>query len=154
MSRWVIIALLLISLICGAGLYIIRKDNEIKVLIESNAVLETNNITLKTALQTSNDAFDKMEKLNKINQERFKQALTDLREIKNDSRSARNEIETFDFTISESQDVELLQRNINNITTKNIRCLELLTGDTLTDVEKNAKTAIEFNTQCPWFFKG
>lgn len=153
MSRWIIIALLLVSLMGGAGWYIVRKDNQIKALVESNAVLQSNNITLKSALQTSNESFDEMQRLNKLNQERFQQALTDLREIRKDSRSIRDEIESFDFTLSESQDVELLQKNINSMTKNNTRCLELLTGDSLTDVEKNAKTSLEFNTQCPWLFK-
>ena len=47
---------------------------------------------------------------------------------------------------------ELIERLINRGTVNAFRCLELLSGAELTDQERNARNAQEFNQECPWIF--
>jgi hypothetical protein len=46
----------------------------------------------------------------------------------------------------------LVERTINNATANAARCLEIITGSPLTERELNARTAREFNSECPWLF--
>lgn len=46
----------------------------------------------------------------------------------------------------------LVERTINNATAQVGRCFELLTGAPLNERERNAQTAREFNSECPWLF--
>lgn len=46
----------------------------------------------------------------------------------------------------------LVERTINNATAQANRCFELLAGADLNERERNAQTAREFNSECPWLF--
>jgi septal ring factor EnvC (AmiA/AmiB activator) len=46
----------------------------------------------------------------------------------------------------------LVERTINNATEQTNRCFELLSGAEMNERERNATTAREFNSECPWFF--
>lgn len=46
----------------------------------------------------------------------------------------------------------LLEEVLNDASNKIGRCFELLSGAELTEKEKTAKNAEQFNSECPWFF--
>lgn len=46
----------------------------------------------------------------------------------------------------------LLEDVLNDASNKISRCFELLSGAELTEKERTAKNAKEFNSECPWFF--
>ena len=45
-----------------------------------------------------------------------------------------------------------VERIINNASKNATRCLELQSGAELTEKERNAKSAIQFNSECPWLW--
>lgn len=47
---------------------------------------------------------------------------------------------------------ELVENIINSATSKASRCFEILSGAELTESEKNAKNANDFNSECPWLW--
>lgn len=47
---------------------------------------------------------------------------------------------------------QAVERIINNASNKSLRCFELLSGSELTEKERKAKNANEFNSECPWLY--
>lgn len=46
----------------------------------------------------------------------------------------------------------LIQNRINDASGNVNRCFEILSGSPLTEQERNARNAREFNSECPWLF--
>ena len=46
----------------------------------------------------------------------------------------------------------LVENIVNNASSKALRCFEIMSGAPLTNKERNASNAKEFNSECPWLF--
>ena len=45
-----------------------------------------------------------------------------------------------------------IERIVNDATVDALRCFEIISGSPLTDAERNAKNATQFNSECPYLF--
>lgn len=74
-----------------------------------------------------------------------------IREQRNDlvTRLAKHDIGVLGVAKPDS-----ITRIITNASNKAARCFELLSGAELTQEEKNAETANQFNSECPWLWTG
>lgn len=62
-------------------------------------------------------------------------------------------LEKHDIGVLGAAKPKLVERIINNATKKAFRCTEILSGSPLTDKEKSATSAREFNSECLWLWK-
>jgi hypothetical protein len=139
---------LTVSLVIVVGLfywYYANSQDTIKTLNENNARLETAiAINEQTIEQLQNDYSRIQEITNETNRL--------LAETRIQNRQLVDRLARHDLGALAEQRPGLVQPRINNATANALRCFELLTGAPLTDQERNATNAREFNSECPWLF--
>lgn len=120
-------------------------QNELTTIRENNARLEiavqTNETTIKT-LQAD------YARVGQIQQETNRQ----LTESRVQNRMLQDRLSRHEIGALAEAKPGLVERRINNASVKAARCFELLSGASLTETERNAKNAQEFNTECPWLY--
>lgn len=151
-KMWMAAAVLLV-LICGAAyFYYSSTQSTIAKLITQNSQLEANNKQLVTANNENLKTIDTLQQsYNKI-QSDYQQTESAFQNIRNQNKSILNSIMNSDIGNLSYTDTKNTEIAINKATAYSNRCLELLSGAPLLDVEKNAKTDKEFNPSCPWLF--
>jgi predicted nuclease with TOPRIM domain len=107
------------------------------------------NIVLQDGIKTQQTLIDQMktdiEEVKKINRDITREN-TNLRK---DVESLNSKFNKRDFGALAAQRPQTIQRLINRASENVARCFELASGAPLTDVEKNAKTPLEANNECP-----
>lgn len=76
----------------------------------------------------------------------------ELQETRNQTRLLEKKLEENNLKDITTKKPSLVENIVNSATQKSNRCFELLSGSTLTDAERNAKSANEFNSECPWLY--
>lgn len=149
---WVIISILLV-LMCGTGyFYYSSTQSTILKLNTQNTQLKSNNEQLIIAnnanIKTINDLQNSYDQI----QLDYQQSQSDFQNIRNQNKKILNSIMNSDINNLAYTDTSNTELAINLASKDNNRCLEILSGSPLTDIEKNAKTDKEFNSSCPWLF--
>ena len=139
-----IFAVLLITGIAGAGMYVMK-------LRSDNAILKTNQIKLETAVAEQTKVLEQqkkdfeaiMESNKKLNVliQTFKQDLDDL-----DKRFNKKKRDVGKLAIERTKSVE---RVINKGAENAKRCVELASGAERTEAELKATKKSEINPECP-----
>lgn len=150
MRMWIIVGLLLATLSAIAFFYIKTTEAQKDKLRSTISQLEANNTLLKTTLVENEKQFKDLQTLYKQRDLEFEHAKSDFKLIMQQSSLLREKTEN--LIPKDVADFSELDKIINNNTKSITRCFELLTGAPLNDFEKNAKSAIEFNSNCPWFY--
>ena len=139
-----LITILLITGIAGAGMYVMK-------LRADNATLKANQIKLETAVAEQNKVLEQQEKDFKAIMESNKKlnalVLTfkkDLDEL--DKRFNKKKRDVGKLAIERSKSVE---RVINKGSAEATRCVELASGAERTEAELKATLKSEINTMCP-----
>jgi hypothetical protein len=118
---------------------------ELTIIRENNARLEiavqTNEETIKTLQQDQARA-------GQIQQETNRQ----LSETRLQNRQLVDRLSRHEIGVLAEAKPGLVERRINNASEKAARCFELLSGAALTETERGARNAQEFNSECPWLY--
>ena len=131
----------------GAYTYYITTQETIRVLTENNVKLELAVATNEEAIESlQSDYAAAMEENKKINE-----AYADIRRQNNRLSS---KLADMDLALLAIEKTESIERAVNRGTLNAGRCFELLSGAELTEDEKNATEAKEFNKECPWLWPG
>lgn len=152
MKSWIFIGIL-VTLMSGAVyFYYSSTQARIAQLIENNAVLEENNKQLKTVNEQNLQTIDDLQSSYKRVQEQFTQLESEFQVIRTQNNELRQRLGRHELDALAAAKPGLVEGIINNATSKATRCFELLSGSPLNDAERNAATAIQANSECPWFF--
>ena len=139
------LALVMFVLMCamGGGAYWYYNDTQerIKILTENNTKLETAVQTKEQALAAQTAAFESMQKQT----EKLQKEWT---EINNRNRSLENRLSRHDIGASGVAKPSLTEKVLNNATKNAQRCLEIMSGSTLTEKELSATKPSEINPEC------
>lgn len=131
----------------GAYAYYTSTQETIRVLTENNVKLELAVATNEEAIESlQSDYASAMEENKKINE-----AYADIRRQNNRLSS---KLADMDLALLAIEKTESIERAVNRGTVNAGRCFELLSGAELTEEEKNATDAKEFNKECPWLWPG
>lgn len=136
----------------AAYYYYSTTQTRIATLIENNAVLEENNKQLATANEQNLKTIDDLQTSYQRVQEQFTQVQSEFQVIRLQNRELRERLGRHELDALAAARPELVERTINNASEDALRCFELLSGTPLTEKERNARTAVQANPECPWFF--
>lgn len=143
----IIIVLITVIGTCGTIGYFYYKKSQ-----ETIMTLQENNSKLEVAVSELSDTISALE----IKYQEANKIITDLNTTLSESRVRNRELADrlakHDISMLALQRPELVERIINNASENALRCFELLSGAPLTENERNAKNAREFNSECPWLF--
>lgn len=146
------IAIAVAVLIAALGIYAY-----VQSLRADLAVSEANNSALSTAVEQQQQAIDQMQK-----DVRSGQRLA--RELDSAVKSQRRDVEKLRSRLQDRQDTDgnqvtladlaaqkpgLIERRINQGTNNAYRCMEIASGASLTEQERNATKPSEINPECP-----
>ena len=145
----VFLAIAVAAATVGGVFYFYYHDSQERI-----ATLNENNAKLQTAVATSEKTIKSLqEDYSKINNE-----LTRINEefaaIRKQNRLLIDKLSEHDLGYLAFAKPGLVEKIINNASEKAARCFEILTGADLTAKEKEAKSAKEFNSECPWLWPG
>lgn len=117
------------------------------------ATLQKNNAVLETSLELSERAVNTLKSNIVSANSQITQLNEDFADIRSQNNQLANKLEKHELGVLASRKPGLVERVINNATEKASRCFELLSGAELTEQEKNATSAREANSECPWLFE-
>lgn len=143
LSAMLFVVILVIS---GVGYWYYQdSQSTIAILTENNAKLETaKQLQEETIKQMEADYAAMTEELNRVNEE--------FASIRRQNNILADKLERHDLGLLGSEKPGLVERIINNASNKAGRCFELLAGAELTETERNAENAQQFNSECPWLY--
>lgn len=136
----------------AAYYYYSSTQSRIAQLIENNAILEENNKQLIVANEQNLKTIDDLQSSYERVQEQFTQVQAEFQTIRMQNRELRERLGRHELDALAAAKPELVENVINNAGENALRCFELLSGSPLTDRERNAATAIQANSECPWLF--
>jgi hypothetical protein len=131
----------------GAYKYYTTTQETIRILTANNAQLE---IAVATNEQAINSLQADYAAVTAENQ-RINNAYA---EIRRQNNRLSDKLADMDLGLLAAERPESIERAINRGTLNAGRCFELLSGAVLTEDERNAKTAEDFNKECPWLWPG
>lgn len=136
----------------AAYYYYTSTQSRIAQLIENNAVLEENNKQLVTANETNLNTISELQQSYQRVQEQYTQIQSEFQVIRLQNRELRERLGRHELDALAIAKPGLVENVINDASENALRCFELLSGSPLTEQERNARTAVQANPECPWFF--
>ena len=133
-----IIAVMMITCVAGAGLYVMK-------LRSDNAILKANQIKLEMAVSSQKELIAKQ-------QEDFKEILAANNKMNELVNALQKDLNDLDKRFNKGKrDVGKLaiEKIINKGSVNAKRCIEIASGAELTEQEKNATKKSEINPECP-----
>ena len=139
-----IFAVLIITGIAGAGMYVMK-------LRADNATLKANQIKLETAVAEQNKVLEQQKK-------DFETILETNKKLTTLSNNLQQELNDLDKRFTKGdRDIgktaiakdKVIQRIINKASAAALRCVEISSGSPLTEKEINATKKSEINRECP-----
>jgi type II secretory pathway component PulC len=139
--KWIVIAIILVGI--GAGLWYVTN------LKADLAISEQNNKKLEEGVKAQNALIEQMQADVKLIQETNEKLKEENEKQKQDVDALAKKFDKRDFGVFAAAQPKKTEDLINRGTKNALRCLELASGAPLNETEKNAKTAIEANRECP-----
>lgn len=143
-----VVTLIIVALIAFAGWYVTSLKADLAVSQENTKkMIEAVEEQKATIAQMQKDQAD----ISRIN----KELAADIRSHQKDVKDLEGRFNTTssgqarNFGAAAAAKPESIQRAVNRGTKNALRCLEIASGSSLTDSEKNAKTEYEINKECP-----
>ena len=138
----IISILIIVSIIAGGLWYVTGLRADL-------AISQANEKAFEEAIKTQNELIEAMKKdiaaIQKANEDLIKEN----KKQKEDVDSLSRKFDKRDFGAFASSNIEKAQQLIDRGVTNALRCLELASGAPLNETEKNAKTPLEANRECP-----
>lgn len=120
---------------------------------ETIQILTENNAQLKTASQISEQTIASLQNDYEYASRELESLNADLSVTRERNRLLIEKLQEHELGYLASERPGLVENIINNASDKAARCFEILSGSSLTEAEKNARNANEFNSECPWLWK-
>lgn len=139
------LGVVIVVLLAGFYWYFSWSQNQLTTLRENNARLE---IAVQTNEQTIASLRSDIAKVGRVLNETNQQ----LSESRVQNRELQTRLGEHDLGALAEAKPGLVENAINNGTTNAMRCFELMSGAPLTEKERNARNAQEFNSECPWLY--
>lgn len=137
-----IVALVIILVIAGGAWYVTGLRADL-------AISELNNEKLNEGIKSQTAVIEQMQ----IDIAQIQKANEDLRieneERKKDVDNLASKFDKRDFGALAAQKPAVVQKLVNRGTANVMRCLEIASGSPLNDKEKEAKSPVEANRECP-----
>ena len=139
-----IIAVVMIAGIAGAGMYVMK-------LRSDNAILKANQIKLEEAVSSQKELIAKQ-------QEDFKEILAANNKMNELVNALKKDLDDLDKRFNKGkrdvgklaiEKTKLIEKIINKGSVNAKRCIEIASGAPLTEKEKNATKKSEINPECP-----
>lgn len=125
--------------------YYTDTQKTIAVLTENNAKLELSVATNEETIKVMAADFKKAnEEITRVNAE--------FAATRQQNNILADKLAKHDLELLAASRPDSIERLINSGSTAAGRCFELLSGSSLTEKEKNAKTDKSFNKECPWLY--
>lgn len=143
------ILLFVIGTIGGGGFLAYKqyKDMEARII-----TLSSQNEQLKVATAQQEEAMKTLQTdLAAANQE-IRTVNEAFNKIRQQNNMLAGKLADIDLGIMAERDPDDIEFKVNRGTTNAGRCFELLSGAELTDEEKGAENAKDFNRECPWLY--
>jgi hypothetical protein len=131
----------------GAYTYYTTTQETIRILTE-------NNVKLELAVATNEET------INSLQADFAAASAENLRineayaEIRRQNNRLSNKLADMDLGLLAAERPDSIERAVNRGTVNAGRCFELLSGAILTEDERNAQSAEDFNKECPWLWPG
>ena len=113
------------------------------------AIAEENQKQLTQAVETQKETMAAIAADAEAQRELNKSLIVTVKKQQEDVQALNNKFSKLDLGSLAVQKPEVIQKSINKASVKAIRCIELASGAPLNEKEKNAKTPIEANSECP-----
>jgi len=135
----------------GGVFYVSNMQANLAVAKENQAKLEQAVVAQQEALSTMKADVAKQQVINQQLAKATEDQNKDMKDLegkfKTDSKGEKRNIGDL-----ATKKPELIEEKVNRGSVNAVRCLELATGAPLNEKEKNAKTAKDFNSECPSYF--
>lgn len=145
--KYVVLILTVLSLTSSGLGYWYYRDSQ-KVI----ASLQENNALLETAIKINEETISSLQNSYKQSQVELVRINKEYTEVRRRNQLLIDKFADSDIGFLAESKPELVERLINRGTVNAFRCMELLSGATLTEKERNATDGREFNPECPWIF--
>ena len=153
--RWGRVALvgvtiaLVVSVVLGAYKYIQNKDNVIASLVNDNAILESNNSKLKTAIEQQTQTIEQIQEDIRLKDQVIDQVRADFNLSRIQISELQDKLSRHELGYLAISKPALVENIINNAADEMARCYEIASGAPLTTQEVNATRPSEINSECP-----
>ncbi len=137
-----IVYLVMIAALGAGGYYLMNLKADL-------AVAENNAKALESATQQQNALIESMKRDIVAIQQTNAELSATVEKQKADVSTLSNKFSKRDFGALAAEKPAVVERLVNRGTVNALRCMELASGAPLTEAEKNAKTPMEANRECP-----
>jgi regulator of replication initiation timing len=152
MQSWIIIGVLIALISSAGGAYYYSTQKKLAQLIENNATLEANNITITNANQQNVQTIDDLQTSYQQVQENFSRVQSEFQIIRLQNNELKERLGRHELDALAAAKPGLVERTVNNASANATRCFELMSGAPLNEKEMAATTERQFNSECPWLF--
>jgi type II secretory pathway pseudopilin PulG len=147
-----VIALAIVAILIALSLYYVSNmQANLAIAKENQKKLETAVEAQKEAMAVMKADIEKQQAINKSLAKVSENQNKDMKALENKFKvdSAGNKRDLGEIA---ARKPDLIEPRVNRGSANAVRCLELASGAPLNEREKNAKTAKEFNSECPSYF--
>ena len=152
MKTWFFVILLMGIIAGGVGYYYNTTQTRLQAFAEKTATLEANNQRLTEVNQTNLDTIDELTGSFEEIRDNFNQVQSEFQQIRQQNNELRERLGRHEIGALAAARPQLVENIINNASENALRCFELLSGAPLTESERNATTARQFNSECPFLW--
>lgn len=143
----VAIGLALALAIVTGGFYWYYENSQERI-----STLNQNNARLETAVSIGEETISSLQRDYEQAQKEIRQLNQKFQNIRQQNTELRERLSDHDIGVLAKAKPGLVERVINNASDNAGRCFEILSGAELTEEEKNAENARQFNAECPWLY--
>jgi hypothetical protein len=136
--------MLVVMLVMTGGFYWYYKDSQ-----KTIQALTANNATLTVAVELNEATIAALQEDYVLAQNEMQSLNEDFTIIRRQNDALADKLSEHDIGFLAANKPELIERLINKGTKNAFRCFEILSGAPLTEEERNAESATDFNNECP-----
>ncbi len=137
-----IVYLVLVAALGVGGYYLMNLKADL-------AIAENNAKALESATRQQNELIESMKRDIATIQQTNAELSATVEKQKADVNTLSNKFSKRDFGALAAEKPAVVEKLVNRGTVNALRCMELASGAPLTEAEKNAKTPMEANRECP-----
>jgi DNA repair exonuclease SbcCD ATPase subunit len=138
----------------GVVYYYNTTQTRLQAFAEKTATLEANNQRLTEVNQTNLNTITELTETFEEIRDNFNQVQSEFQRIREQNNELKERLGRHELGALAAARPQLVERTINNASGNALRCFELLSGSPLTESERNATNARQFNSECPFLWPG
>jgi hypothetical protein len=116
-------------------------------------ISRANEAKLQQAVATNEETIKVLQRDFKLATEELQKVNDEFAAIRKQNQNLIGKLERHDLGLLGEAKPVLVERIINRATVKANRCIEILSGDDLTEDELAAESGNSFNSECPWLWQ-